>query len=136
MTKKRILLNAVEMGSVLQDTPGLWAHPDTQSPRYKDLSYWTELAQLLEDGNFSTIFFADILGVYDVYKDTRDIAVRDALYFPINDPSYLIPAMAQVTKKLNFVTTKSVTYEHPYALARTMSTLDHLTDGRVGWNIV
>lgn len=136
MTKKRILLNAVEMASALQDNPGLWAHPANQSDRYKDLSYWTELAQLLEKANFSAIFFADILGVYDVYKNTRDIAVRDALYFPINDPSYLIPAMAQVTENLCFVTTNSLTYEHPYALARKMSTLDHLTDGRVGWNIV
>lgn len=136
MTKKRILLNAVEMASPLQDNPGLWAYPGNQSESYKDLSYWTDMAVRFEEAGFNAIFFADILGVYDVYKNTRDIAVRDALYFPINDPSYLIPAMALVTKKLGFVTTHSLTYEHPYSLARKMSTLDHLTKGRVGWNIV
>lgn len=134
--KKRIRLNAVEMASPLQDNAGMWRVPEDASARYKDLEYWVELATLLEQGRFDTVFFADILGVYDIYKGSRDSAVREGLYLPINDPAYVIPAMAAVTEHLGFAVTSSITYDHPYSLARKFSTLDHLTNGRVGWNIV
>ena len=55
---------------------------------------------------------------------------------PVNDPLMLIPAMAYVTRNLGFGVTCTVAYEHPYTLARRFSTLDHLTGGRIGWNIV
>ncbi|MCU6797570.1 LLM class flavin-dependent oxidoreductase [Paenibacillus sp. WQ 127069] len=135
MAKKRIYLNAIEK-SCPTDTPGLWAHPDDEGHRYKDLSYWTELAQLLESGGFDAVFFPDVLGQYDVYKKSRDTCLEQAIQAPINDPTYVIPAMAAVTKHLGFAVTCSTTYEHPYALARKMSTLDHLTKGRIGWNVV
>ncbi|MBP1996353.1 FMN-dependent oxidoreductase (nitrilotriacetate monooxygenase family) [Paenibacillus eucommiae] len=134
--KKRIRLNAVEMANPVQDNAGLWTYPDNRVDRYKDLDYWTELAQLLERGKFDAVFFADILGVYDVYQNSRDTAVREGLYLPINDPTYAVPAMAAVTEHLSFAVTVSLTYEHPYSLARKMSTLDHLTGGRMGWNMV
>ncbi|MDR5667893.1 LLM class flavin-dependent oxidoreductase [Burkholderia cenocepacia] len=54
----------------------------------------------------------------------------------VNDPLLLVPAMAQVTRHLGFGVTANLTYEPPYLFARRMSTLDHLTKGRVGWNIV
>jgi alkanesulfonate monooxygenase SsuD/methylene tetrahydromethanopterin reductase-like flavin-dependent oxidoreductase (luciferase family) len=54
----------------------------------------------------------------------------------VNDPLYLVPAMAAVTKNLAFGITASTTYEPPYSLARRFSTVDHLSDGRVAWNIV
>ena len=65
-----------------------------------------------------------------------DAALRDAVQVPVNDPLLLIPAMAQVTKNLGFGVTANLSYEPPYMFARRMSTLDHLTKGRVGWNIV
>ncbi|RIE05042.1 FMN-dependent monooxygenase [Cohnella faecalis] len=114
----------------------MWAHPDDEGHRYKELSYWTELAQLLESGGFDAIFLPDVLGQYDVYKGSRNTSLEQAIQSPINDPTYLLPAMAAVTKHLGFAVTSSTTYEHPYALARKLSTLDHLTQGRVGWNIV
>ncbi|SFB02376.1 FMN-dependent oxidoreductase, nitrilotriacetate monooxygenase family [Cohnella sp. OV330] len=133
---KRLRLNAVEMACPLQDNSGMWHLEDNQAERYKDLDYWIDLARLLERGRFDSVFFADILGVYDVYQGSRDTAVREGLYVPMNDPSYVIPAMAAVTEHLGFAVTSSITYDHPYSLARKMSTLDHLTGGRVGWNIV
>ncbi|SFB02391.1 FMN-dependent oxidoreductase, nitrilotriacetate monooxygenase family [Cohnella sp. OV330] len=135
MTKKRIYLNAVTINGPTA-SPGLWAHPEDRSDEYTSLKYWTEFAKTLERGRFDAVFFADMLGVYDVYKGSLDTAVRQAIQVPLNDPSYLIPAMAAVTKHLGFAATFSTTYEHPYALARKLSTLDHLTRGRVGWNIV
>ncbi|EPR7914698.1 LLM class flavin-dependent oxidoreductase, partial [Acinetobacter baumannii] len=55
---------------------------------------------------------------------------------PVNDPLQIVPAMAAVTKHLGFGVTTSISFEHPYPFARRISTLDHLTKGRVGWNIV
>ncbi|MBY8856991.1 LLM class flavin-dependent oxidoreductase [Nocardia sp. CA2R105] len=132
----RIHLNAFDMACVGHQSAGLWRHPDDQGHRYRELSYWTELARTLEDGGFDALFLADILGVYDVYGGSRDAAVTDAAQFPVNDPSLAISAMAAVTRTLGFGVTLSLTYEQPYALARRLSTLDHLTGGRVAWNIV
>ncbi|MGG3800738.1 LLM class flavin-dependent oxidoreductase [Metabacillus fastidiosus] len=132
---KRIYLNAITISGPTA-SPGMWAHPEDRAHEYKNLNYWTELAKTLERGKFDAIFFADMLGVYDIYQGKRDTAIRQAIQVPLNDPSYLIPAMAAVTENLGFAATFSTTYEHPYSLARKLSTLDHLTKGRIGWNIV
>ena len=134
--KRRMYLNAFDMTCVGHQSPGVWTHPQDQSHRYKDLSYWTELAQILERGHFDTLFLADVLGTYDVYQGSRSAAVRQAAQVPVNDPVPSIAAMAAVTKRLGFAVTVSLTYEQPYSFARRMSTLDHLTKGRVAWNIV
>lgn len=136
MAKKRIYLNAFEMNTPGHQSPGLWKHPKDQSHRYKDSEYWIELAKLLEKGGFDAIFLADVLGTYDVYEGSRDAAVRQGAQVPVNDPALVVPLMSAVTKHLGFGVTASVTHEHPYTFARRMSTLDHLTKGRVGWNIV
>src|SRR4051812_11158415 len=133
---KEIRLNAFEMNCVGHQSPGLWAHPRDHSASYTDLDYWTGLAKTLERGKFDGIFLADVLGVYDVYGGSPDAALRHAVQVPVNDPVLLIPAMAQVTEHLGFGVTSTLPYEPPYPFARRMSTLDHLTKGRAGWNIV
>lgn len=137
MTKRnrRILLNAITIAGVAP-APGLWAHPKDRGHAFGSLAYWTDLAKTLERGRFDALFLADMLGVPDTYQGSRDAAIRQAIQIPLNDPGYLVPAMAAVTKHLGFAVTYSTTYEHPYALARKLSTLDHLTKGRIGWNIV
>jgi len=131
-----IRFNAFGMNTVGHQSPGLWTHPRDRSSDYRDLDYWIELAQLLERGRFDGLFIADVMGVYDVYAGTPDAAIRHAIQVPVNDPLLIVPAMAAATKHLGFGITFSLTYEHPYPFARRMSTLDHLTKGRVGWNIV
>ena len=133
---RAIRFNAFEMTTPVLHCPGLWRRPGEQSWRYKDLSYWTELARLLERGIFDGIFVADVLGVYDVYNGTPDAALASATHVPVNDPLLMVSALAQVTEHLGFGITASTSFEHPYPFARRMSTLDHLTGGRIGWNIV
>ncbi len=135
MTKK-ISFNAFEMNSIAHQSPGLWRHPQDRSVEYKDLEYWTDLAQILERGFFDGIFIADVLGIYDVYHQSAEHALTGAVQVPVNDPLQIVPAMAAVTKHLGFGVTTSISFEHPYPFARRISTLDHLTKGRVGWNIV
>ncbi|KAI9923901.1 hypothetical protein MW887_008206 [Aspergillus wentii] len=136
--KKQIILNAFVMNTPGHLSPGLWRHPRNKTSQYKKLSFWTDLAQLLDKANFHAMFIADTLGPYDVYKGPANVvpALASGAQFPVNDPLYLVPAMAAVTKNLVFGVTASVTYEKPYALARRLSTVDHLAEGRLAWNIV
>lgn len=133
---KRIRINAFDMSCITHQSPGLWAHPEDQSRRYKELDYWIELAKLLERGKFDSLFIADVLGVYDTYQGSADASIRRAMQVPVHDPMMQVSAMAAATSKLGFGITVSSTYEQPYALARRFSTLDHFTKGRIAWNVV
>lgn len=133
---KQLHVNLFEMNCVSHIIHGLWAHPDNNRHRFNDLEYWTELAKLLEEGTFDGVFIADVIGAYDEFRGGPETSLREGMQIPSNDPLLIIPAMAAVTKHLGFGVTFSTTYEPPFAFARRMSTLDHLTKGRVGWNIV
>ncbi|MFC4243674.1 LLM class flavin-dependent oxidoreductase [Gryllotalpicola reticulitermitis] len=133
---KRLIVNVFEMACVSHITHGLWRLPDNNRHRFAELSYWTELAQLAEQGGLDGIFLADVVGAYDTFRGGPETAIREGLQIPNLDPLLVIPAMATVTQHLGFGVTFSTTYEPPFAFARRMSTLDALTGGRVGWNIV
>ena len=133
---RRIRLNAFDMTCVAHQSPGLWRHPDDRSSEYTSLRYWTDLARLLERGVFDGLFLADVLGTYDVYGGSDEATLRQGTQTPVGDPLLLVSAMAAATEHLGFGVTAGTAYEHPYPFARRMSTLDHLTDGRVGWNVV
>src|SRR6202789_2555844 len=134
--KKEIRLNAFAMNCVAHQSPGLWTHPRDPPAGYNRLPYWIDLARTLERGRFDGLFLADVLGVYDVSAGSPDAALRNATQTPVNDPLLLISAMAAVTENLGFGVTCTLSYEPPYPFARRMSTLDHLTEGRIGWNVV
>ncbi|MGA9662055.1 MAG: LLM class flavin-dependent oxidoreductase [Pseudomonas alloputida] len=133
---KQILLNAFNMNCVGHINHGLWTHPRDTSTQYKTLDYWTNLARLLERGLFDGLFIADIVGTYDIYGQSLDVTLKESIQLPVNDPLLLVSAMAAVTRHLGFGLTANLTYEAPYLFARRLSTLDHLSNGRVGWNIV
>jgi FMN-dependent oxidoreductase (nitrilotriacetate monooxygenase family) len=134
--KKQISVNAFNMNCIGHINHGLWTHPRDRSTEFNTLGYWTDLAKTLEKGLFDAIFIADITGVYDVYQQGVDLTLKESVQLPVNDPAIIISAMAAVTQHLGFGVTANLTYEPPYLLARRFSTLDHLTGGRVGWNIV
>lgn len=136
--KKNLILNAFVMSTPNHLSPGMWRDPSSETSDYNKSSYWIKLARLLERGKFHAVFIADSLGPSDVYRGPGNVdpAVATGTQFPVGDPSLSISAMASVTKHLAFGVTTSTTYEHPYTVARRFSTLDHLTDGRIGWNIV
>lgn len=131
-----IIVNAFSMNSVGHIHHGQWTHPRDTSVDYTRLDHWTDLAKTLERGLFDALFLADILGVYDIYGGGIGLTAREAVQLPINDPLPLVTAMAAVTRHLGFGVTVNVNNEAPYTFARRMSTLDHLTAGRIGWNVV
>ncbi len=71
-----------------------------------------------------------------MHGGSQDAAIRHAVQIPLLDPMLLVPAMAAVTQHLGFGVTVNLAWEPPALLARRFSTLDHLTRGRIGWNIV
>ena len=133
---RHIRFNAFEMNCVGHQSPGLWAHPDDRSWRYKDVEHWVELAKLLESGIFDGIFIADVIGYYDVFNGNLEHALRQAAQIPVNDPLQLAVPITIDTQHIGVGITASTSFEHPYTFARRLSTADHLTKGRVAWNIV
>jgi FMN-dependent oxidoreductase (nitrilotriacetate monooxygenase family) len=133
---REIRFNAFDMACVGHIQQGMWTHPRDRSADYLSLDYWMGLARLLEEGLFDGLFLADVLGIYDVHGGNGDAAIRNAVQVPLLDPMLLVPAMAAATSHLGFGVTCNLAWESPALLARRFSTLDHLTQGRIGWNIV
>ncbi|MCA3290342.1 MAG: LLM class flavin-dependent oxidoreductase [Roseomonas sp.] len=134
--KREIRFNAFDMACVGHIQQGMWTHPRDRSAEYLSLDYWMGLARLLEEGLFDGLFLADVLGIYDVHGGNGDAAIRSAVQVPLIDPMLLVPAMAAATRHLGFGVTCNLAWESPALMARRFSTLDHLTKGRIGWNIV
>lgn len=134
--KKQLRINSFQMCAPVHNWAGLWRMPGDVAVDYNKLSYWTDMAKTAERGFLDAIFIADVFGVYDVYGASPDAALRAGTQLPSMDPTVPISAMAHVTEHLGFGVTANLTYEHPYQFARRFSTLDHLTNGRIGWNIV
>ncbi|KAK0612131.1 luciferase-like domain-containing protein [Immersiella caudata] len=134
--KKQLIVNAFVMMCSGHQSPGLWRHPDDESWKFGDVDHWVNLAKLLEEAKFHGIFIADVLGGYDVYKKSLDPAAISGAQWPVNEPLSVVPTMAAATKSIGFGVTVSTTYEEAYHLARRLATVDHLTKGRLGWNIV
>ncbi|KAK3621209.1 hypothetical protein LTR56_022919 [Elasticomyces elasticus] len=134
--KKHILINAFDMSTIGHLSPGQWKKPGDLSTTKRRLDYWIDLAKLLEKGGINALFLADTYGGYDTYQNSLDDCIRRAAQWPMTDPTIPISAMAAVTKNLAFGITASTSFEPPFLLAKRFSTLDHMTEGRIGWNIV
>lgn len=133
---REIRLNALDQCNPSFLAFGLWSHPRDKALDFTSVEYWADYARMLEGGLFDALFLADSLGVPDTYQDSYAAAFRSGALAPSLDPAVIVSAMALATRNLGFAITGSASYETPYLFARRMSTLDHLTRGRVGWNIV
>jgi long-chain alkane monooxygenase len=130
-------INVFSMATPSPLFEGLWRHPEDHSAQgYRSLDYWTSMARKLESACIDALFFADYHGIWDVYGSSWKPAVRRGVTVPSVDPTLILPAAAAVTRHLGLAVTLSTTYYQPYECARVFSSLDHLTGGRVGWNIV
>lgn len=110
---------------------GSWRSSETPAQDLLSLDYYRELAATAERAAMDMVFFAEILYSYEL--DRRH---QGALAFPTVDPMVLIPALAAVTENIGFVGTYSTTYTDVRTTATKLATIDRLSGGRVGWNIV
>lgn len=134
--KKKLHFNAFEIFSPGHSNPGQWSNPKDLSSTKDTIEFWENNAKLLERGKFTCYFLGDTLGGFEVYEGSRSPAIKIGTEFPVLDPFLIVPSMSRVTEKLGFGITATTTFEPPFLLARRLATLDHLTKGRIGWNIV
>ncbi|MFE3187355.1 LLM class flavin-dependent oxidoreductase [Nocardia sp. NPDC059240] len=118
-------LNAFLMG--VGHHEAAWRHPRTQERRVLDVAHFQELGQIAERGKLDSVFFADGLAVGPRIK-------RNAL--AVFEPVTLLAAIAAVTQHVGLIATASTSYNEPFNLARKFASLDHISGGRAGWNIV
>ena len=135
-TPRRMRLGVFEVAGPQVGGTLSWPHPRATSKRYHEPSYWVEMAQLLDGAGFDFLFFADGYGYPAIGDDIAPGAVQHGVNFGSLDPMLLIPILAHATQRLGFVVTSSTGLDHPVQMARRFATLDHLTGGRIGWNIV
>ncbi len=118
-------LNAVIYG--LGSHEAAWRMPESDPLASTDLGYWIEIAQRAEAAGFDALFLGDVLAL----QKGADRHLSDAM-----DPFVILSALAAVTTRIGLIGTASTTFEHPYHLARRFASLDHISRGRAGWNIV
>ena len=134
---KQIHLVSFLINSPINHTVLSWADPrDNRLQALGDMTLWQELGRTLERGRFDAIFFADTPGVFDRYQERLDESLRYGVCWPTHDPVPLLGIIGAATEHLGLTATVSTGPHHPYALVRSLSTLDYLTRGRIGWNIV
>ncbi|MDT5326375.1 MAG: long-chain alkane monooxygenase [Mycobacterium sp.] len=134
--KKAHFLAFMQHG-VSSHSVGMWRHPlDKIGYDYAAPPYWEHLARTLERGLFDAFFLADELAPYNSFEDSSNATVRYAVQAPTHEPAALTPIITGVTTHLGVGITLSTAFEHPYSMARRLATFDHLSGGRIAWNIV
>jgi FMN-dependent oxidoreductase (nitrilotriacetate monooxygenase family) len=125
------------MHSPINHTVMSWTDPtDDRIEGMRLFDHWKSLARTLERGKFDAAFFADTPGGMERYKESYVDYVRYGVTWPCHDPMALLGVMLAETKHLGLAVTASTAGTHPYHTVRRLSTLDYLSGGRVGWNIV
>jgi FMN-dependent oxidoreductase (nitrilotriacetate monooxygenase family) len=139
MTKnkmRQIHLSAFLIAGHVAHSHALWRHPQTELG-FLQPEIYQNTAQILEQGKFDLVFFADRLAISDGYGQNLEVGLhygdQDAARL---DPVPVLAMMAASTQYIGLGATRSTTYYHPYQVARTFASLDHLTRGRVAWNVV
>ncbi|PPJ20475.1 LLM class flavin-dependent oxidoreductase [Nocardia nova] len=122
---KTFHLNAFLMG--VGHHEAAWRHPRTEERRVLDVKHFQELGRIAERGKLDSVFFADGLAVGPRIQ-------RNTL--AVFEPVTLLSAIAAATEHIGLIATASTTYNEPFNLARKFASLDHISGGRAGWNIV
>ena len=111
-----------------------WRLPESQTDADHDIGHHIRSAQIAERGLMDFLFFADLAVVRDVGKTNirRDMEQSHLKL----EPSLICAALAAATSKIGLIPTMSTSFHHPYNLARRLASIDHISNGRMGWNLV
>jgi alkanesulfonate monooxygenase len=110
-----------------------WLHPDSQIDAGTNFQHYVQLAQTAERAKFDLVFLADSTAIRD--GDLQALK-RWPQYMCFFDPFTLMAGLAAVTRHIGLVATATTSYNEPYTLARRLASLDHMSNGRAGWNVV
>lgn len=118
-------------------TEGRWNWPGSWVGRdFPDVRMFMEFAQTAERCGIDMLFFGDGSGIPSTWQGSRDAAVEWGVQWPRQDMAPVIAAMSTVTERIGFGLTYSSTFMHPFYVARLLNSLDHVTDGRIAFNVV
>ncbi|MEM7405190.1 MAG: LLM class flavin-dependent oxidoreductase [Pseudomonadota bacterium] len=134
MAREMVLIGFLQAQNC-SNYPAAWRHPDAARD-FMDVRYYQRIARTLEDGKFHLAFFDDRLAMPDIYGSDHAESVRNGVRVVKMDPVPIMAAMGAVTDSLGLGATCSTTYYEPFHVARTFATLDLMTAGRAGWNVV
>lgn len=136
--KKKIHLAQFLTHGPTYHSHGMWRHPRSTSSGddWARPELYQHIAQVCERGLFDMVFFADLNYISDTFTGSLEPALQYAVQAPEHDPIPLLSFMAAVTSKIGLASTLSTSHHHPFYAARLFGTLDHLTRGRAGWNVV
>ncbi|MER2622798.1 MULTISPECIES: LLM class flavin-dependent oxidoreductase [Pseudomonadota] len=109
-----------------------WRHPDVKADAGVDLQEYIRVVKIAERGKFDMMFLADNAGIWSRELESDGRSSRAAYFEPIT----LLSALAAVTERIGLVATATATFNEPYNVARKYASLDHLSGGRAGWNLV
>jgi FMN-dependent oxidoreductase (nitrilotriacetate monooxygenase family) len=116
---------------------GRWRMPGSWTGRtYPDVGIYEELARISERGCIDMLFFGDGTGIPDTWAGRSDEAVRWGIGWPRHDMSPIITCMSRITKHVGFGLTYASTFMHPFYVARLFNSLDHVTNGRIAFNVI
>jgi N-acetyl-S-(2-succino)cysteine monooxygenase len=110
-----------------------WRHPRAQADAGINFQHYLDITRTAERGKFDMVFLADNLGVRQAHMEALS---RSAQYIANFEPLTLLSALAPLTSHIGLVATASTSYNEPYHVARKFASLDHLSGGRAGWNLV
>jgi FMN-dependent oxidoreductase (nitrilotriacetate monooxygenase family) len=127
------------LGWFMSFRPPAWNSPfcsPVDAREWASGDFYVDFARSLERARFDYMMIEDSSMVSDIHAGSYEVDLKHALYAPKHDPVALVPWMTGATTHLGIVATMSVSFYPPFMLARTMTTLDHMSGGRMGWNIV
>ena len=133
--KSKMILGAFMQASNCSNYAASWRHPDTASD-FLSIEYFKRIAEILEKGNFHFAFIDDRLAMPGTLNNSISDTVTHGIRTIKFDLIPIVMGMAMSTTHLGIGATYSTTYHHPFHIARLFATLDHMTNGRVGWNVV
>lgn len=135
MTRRMRLVAYLKTGPTANHGGG-WRHPASRLDDIFRPERYEDVAHLLEDARFDAAFFADSFGVPDIHRGSYDTYLRLGGQISYLDPMTVLPFMMRATRHLGLGATLSTTFFHPYHLARTLASMDILSEGRMAWNVV
>jgi FMN-dependent oxidoreductase (nitrilotriacetate monooxygenase family) len=115
---------------------GGWRHPEAPLNDILRPERYEHIGRVLEAGLFDACFFEDLAGIYDTYKGKMDAILGGGGQLNLLDPLMVLPYIARATTRLGLGITLSTSFYHPFHIARLLGSLDHLSQGRVAWNVV
>jgi len=133
---KKLRLGLFENAQPNDSGTATWRHPANKRDHFDRMDYWREIARICEDACLDFLFLADAWGWSEVNGERPEICSVEALDLPRLDPATVAAALVEQTDRLGLVFTSSTLVEPPYSFARRAGTLDHISEGRIGWNVV